>query len=478
MGITLVPVYAYIPNNFDPMEREVYINKEDQGFTTVVYDGVEYISLNKLTEKIEYEFRWDGDTKTVTLWSPYRDMKVTVGSPYYYYNGFINPENRRYHGDLVNKYSVHCAFDVLECDTYEGSYSPIILNNEVYIPILYIDVLFGSNSTIYIDSDFYKGNALNIEVFPTYYDIDIATEKSDKECLQTLLTGEHEKDTTKDSVDIIHNWVYPRGMVNSWEKEIVPAIFDFWEKEVEYVYLANEEDTVPSDELEGFNLEDFDYVELDFTDGTWIYFSFSCTEEANARCFTSDYEQLTLDDMLNLPGKVVRYATQIPEVLNRNYTPCAGQEPTFVANPYYDPFGIYAVVLDKEKTRELEKSKNQPVNDEITVLFDGELINFDQKPVIENGRTLVPMRAIFEAFGAKVDWDGDTKTVTAYKDDSVITLSIDDVNAYKNNELITLDVPARLINDRTMVPVRFIAESLDINTDWNGDLRQVILTTK
>ena len=56
MGITLVPAYAY-----EPMERTVYINDEEQGFTTVVHDGVEYISLNKLTEKIEYELRWDGN---------------------------------------------------------------------------------------------------------------------------------------------------------------------------------------------------------------------------------------------------------------------------------------------------------------------------------------------------------------------------------------------------------------------------------
>ena len=473
MGITLVPVYAY-----EPMERTVYINDEEQGFTTVVHDGVEYISLNKLTEKIEYEFRWDGNTQTVTLWSPYRDIKVTVGSPYYYYNGFINPEYRRYHGDLVNAHDFFCAFDVLECDTYEEQYPPIILNNEVYIPILYIDKLFGCYSKAYRNSELYKENSWNIEVFPTYYDISIVTRRREKNFFQTLLTGEYDINNSKYRTDGTNNYIYPRGITDIWDPIQVRGIFDFWEKEVKYVYVGNEEDMVSSDELEGFNLEDVDRVKLKFTDKTSIYFRFSCTDEANARCFTSDYEQLTLDDMLNLTGKVVRYATQISKFVNSNYSPCAGQTPTLMDNPYYDPFGIYAVVLDKEKTRELEESKNQPINDEITVLFDGELIDFDQTPIIENGRTLVPMRAIFEAFGAKVDWDGDTKTVTAYKDDSVITLSIDDVNAYKNNELITLDVPARLINDRTMVPVRFIAESLDINTDWNGDLRQVILTTK
>ncbi len=112
----------------------------------------------------------------------------------------------------------------------------------------------------------------------------------------------------------------------------------------------------------------------------------------------------------------------------------------------------------------------------LTVTYNGEKIYFDQLPVIENGRTLVPLRAIFETLGATVDWNGDTRTVTATKDDVSISLTIDNTTATKNGEAIQLDVPAKIVNGRTLVPVRFIADCFGVKVDWNGDLQKVILT--
>ena len=113
----------------------------------------------------------------------------------------------------------------------------------------------------------------------------------------------------------------------------------------------------------------------------------------------------------------------------------------------------------------------------ITVLLDGEQLTFDVNPVLENGRTLVPMRVIFEALGAKVDWDQDTWTAIATKDDIKIEISIDSTQMLKNGEIVTLDVPAKLIDGRTLVPVRAVSEGLGANVDWNNDLWQVIITT-
>ena len=112
----------------------------------------------------------------------------------------------------------------------------------------------------------------------------------------------------------------------------------------------------------------------------------------------------------------------------------------------------------------------------VTVSYNGEFITFDQKPIIENGRTLVPLRAIFEKIGADVEWNGDTQTVTATKDDITVSLTINNTTAYKNGEAITLDVPSKIINGRTLVPVRFVSDCFGVKVDWDGTMQKVILT--
>ena len=112
----------------------------------------------------------------------------------------------------------------------------------------------------------------------------------------------------------------------------------------------------------------------------------------------------------------------------------------------------------------------------VTVSYNGEFIIFDQKPIIENGRTLVPLRAIFEKIGANVEWNGETQTVIATKDDISVSLTINNTTAYKNGEALTLDVPAKIINGRTLVPVRFVSDCFGVNVDWDGTMQKVILT--
>ena len=114
----------------------------------------------------------------------------------------------------------------------------------------------------------------------------------------------------------------------------------------------------------------------------------------------------------------------------------------------------------------------------ITVLLNDSLIKFDQPPVIKDDRTLVPLRAIFEALGATVDWDGETQTVTSVRGDKEVKLSIGSNVLYVNSQAVELDVPAQLINDRTMVPVRAVAESFDCFVDWDGEQKTVIIEDK
>ena len=95
---------------------------------------------------------------------------------------------------------------------------------------------------------------------------------------------------------------------------------------------------------------------------------------------------------------------------------------------------------------------------------------------IVGGRFLVPMRGIFEALGAVVDWDGEARTVTGTKGDITVKLSIDSKMASVNGKTMELDVPATIIDARTFVPTRFVGESLGANVDWDGDTRVATIT--
>ncbi len=114
---------------------------------------------------------------------------------------------------------------------------------------------------------------------------------------------------------------------------------------------------------------------------------------------------------------------------------------------------------------------------EVSVYLFGEKLLFDVPPQIINGRTLVPMRKIFESLGATVDWNGDTKTATSVREDKTIILTIDSYTMYVNGKPVTLDVAPCIIDGRTLVPARAISESFDLKVDWDNDTRSVLITT-
>ncbi|MDF2629308.1 MAG: copper amine oxidase N-terminal protein [Symbiobacteriaceae bacterium] len=97
--------------------------------------------------------------------------------------------------------------------------------------------------------------------------------------------------------------------------------------------------------------------------------------------------------------------------------------------------------------------------------IDGTTANFTG--YIVNGRTVVPMRALFEALGAKIEWNPDTWTVTATKGTKVIVLTVGKVQGKINSQDYTLAVPPVLINSRTYVPVRFVIDALELDITWD-----------
>jgi len=118
-------------------------------------------------------------------------------------------------------------------------------------------------------------------------------------------------------------------------------------------------------------------------------------------------------------------------------------------------------------------------NGEIKIEIDGERIYPDSAPMIIEGRTLVPIRAVAEKMGYSVEWDGESQlvTLTASKGTPVLIFEIGADIALKNfSETIQLDVPAIILNGRTYLPLRAVAESMDADVNWNGAVRTVEIT--
>ena len=100
-------------------------------------------------------------------------------------------------------------------------------------------------------------------------------------------------------------------------------------------------------------------------------------------------------------------------------------------------------------------------------------VKFDTPPVIKYGRTLIPVRAIVESTGATVDWNGDSQEVTISKDDKIIIFNLSENKVYVNGIVAEIDVPAEIMNNRTMVPIRFVAENFGLNVQWEQDSQTI-----
>lgn len=111
------------------------------------------------------------------------------------------------------------------------------------------------------------------------------------------------------------------------------------------------------------------------------------------------------------------------------------------------------------------------------VMVNGSLLNFDVPPTAEAGRTLVPIRAIFEALGAEVGYEAETRTAVAVKDDLTVRLQVDNPIGNVNGQPRQMDVPARGINGRILAPLRFVGETLGAKVGWYGGARLITINT-
>jgi len=115
--------------------------------------------------------------------------------------------------------------------------------------------------------------------------------------------------------------------------------------------------------------------------------------------------------------------------------------------------------------------------DSTRIFIDGQKLDLPADPVVAEGTTLVPMRAIFEAQNAKVTWSNATQTVGAVKDGNVITYRIGDKTAYHNGVAVPLPQPGKVMDGTTMIPLRFVAETLENLVQWHAYANDITIST-
>ncbi|MGI9951343.1 stalk domain-containing protein [Moorellaceae bacterium AZ2] len=104
--------------------------------------------------------------------------------------------------------------------------------------------------------------------------------------------------------------------------------------------------------------------------------------------------------------------------------------------------------------------------------------SLDVAPVSQNGRTLVPLRGVMEQFGAQVEWVPESKQVKVGLGNKQVVLTLGSTIAMVDGEKVELDVPARVVNGRTMIPLRFVSEQLGMDVAWDGKTQSITIRQK
>lgn len=117
------------------------------------------------------------------------------------------------------------------------------------------------------------------------------------------------------------------------------------------------------------------------------------------------------------------------------------------------------------------------INNTIDVTLNGDALTFDQQPIMDNSRVMVPIRAIFEALGYTVDWDQATQTGTATNGDNTITVQVNNAGITYDSGTYWCDVAPKNVSGRILVPIRAISESAGCDVFWNQTMKKVIIET-
>ena len=190
---------------------------------------------------------------------------------------------------------------------------------------------------------------------------------------------------------------------------------------------------------------------------------------------------LSLDSKGEYNGRKVKIS---PRVINYSFEDMTASVDPNTFNINIQDYGrnpkIIAKLGDKTSTLSLydENTKliKMKIND-VNYSINGEGKKMDAKPFIKNDRTLVPLRFIVEAIGGEVNWDNDNRLVTVNSKGKTIELPIDSKTIKIDGNDVNIDQAAIIKGDRTFVPIRFIAENLDMVVNYINDTREIEISS-
>lgn len=128
------------------------------------------------------------------------------------------------------------------------------------------------------------------------------------------------------------------------------------------------------------------------------------------------------------------------------------------------------------KLKFVEDENVQLTIDSKTLLKNGQTSQMDVAPTIVNDRTMVPVRFIAEALGGTVDWSEEQQTAYVAYQESLVEVPIQSAVIHVNGEAVTIDTPSQIIGDRTMIPLRAVAEGLGLDVSYDAATRTITIT--
>ena len=140
-------------------------------------------------------------------------------------------------------------------------------------------------------------------------------------------------------------------------------------------------------------------------------------------------------------------------------------------------FGVSAFAEGEEEEKLISPA---PLTISLTIgekqlVADDTVIELDVAPCIIDGRTMIPLRAVLEMLGASVQWDAETRTVYALREDVVIVMQIGQSAMFINSVRVPIEAPSVIVNDRTMVPIRTIAEAYGSTVSYDEETKTVTI---
>lgn len=210
-----------------------------------------------------------------------------------------------------------------------------------------------------------------------------------------------------------------------------------------------------------------------------------------------NYESVGINDEIILIAKItnIAYTNNVKVILSngKEIAMDKSSESYYVATiPGSDKAGVLSyhisasdnngkAIVSDEYTTEIvtndivlyDSMNDEVVKADIPINIDGKRLHSEDTPVIKSGRTLIPVRALCEALNAEVSWDDKSKTAVIVKGNKNISLKIGQKVILVNNDKKNIDVPAIIVNGRTMLPVRTISEILGAKVTWDETAKKI-----